>query len=332
MRKKIVVYLLSLTILLLVAHILVDFISRKNITRFEKDLSSAEIENVFLETLDECGIQLKWIRIKPNREKGKDSVQNIIKVNIPADLPLPVILHYLQKKIDVPFIKLTAGERKQSKEVVLKIFSNNIQKLESVISKDDNTSRQSRNISFIISGFNSLSKSKQIELLKSPFPFAVELTPTENGAIMIDSLSKFRKEHIVVLNDDISGKKFLLNESFSKPKIIATVKNILAAYKYNTVYLIDVSSDLYSQSNYPLIEKELLGNKIKLYKRNTFALLDGDKTEVIGAKLKEYILDLNVSNKVFLIDADNYLAILDTIDKLFRKGNKIVLPAENISF
>jgi len=332
LRKKLIAHLLSLTILLLVANIIIDYLSRKNEVHFDKDLSASEIEGKFLETLDECGIELKWIKIKPNRDKEKDSIQNIINVKIPADLPLPVLLHYLQGKIEEPFIRLTAGERKKSKEIVLKIFSNGIQKLESVITKDDKTLRNSTKISFIISGFNGVSKAKQLELLKSPYPFAVELIPSEKGVVMIDSLRKYKKEHVVLLNDDLSGKKFLLNESFSNPKLLASIKNILTAYKYYPLYIIDTSSDLFSQTNYPIIEKALVANSIKLLKRNTFFSLDADKKEITAEKLKQAVFDLNLSNKTFLIDADNYLIILDNVDRLFRKGNKIILPGDNSAF
>ncbi len=329
MRKKVVVYLLSLTILLLVANIIINYFSPKNEFHFEQDITVSEIETKFLETLDECGIELKWIKIKPNRNKEKDSIQNLINVKIPADLPLPVLIHYIQGKMDEPFIKLSAGERKKSKEIVLKIFSNGIQKLESVITKDDNTLRKGSRISFILSGFSGVSKSRQLELLKTPYPFAVELTPSEKELVLIDSLRKFKKEHVVLLNDDVSGKKFLLNESFSNPKLLASVKNILSAYKYYPLYIIDSSSDLYNQSNYSIIDKAFIANNVKLVKRDVFLSFEDENKENIAEKLKQAVVDLKMVNKIFIIDADDYLAVVNVVEKLFRKGNKIVLPAVN---
>ena len=171
----------------------------------------------------------------------------------------------------------------------MKIFCNGIQKIESNISKDEALSRTGAKIAFIITGFNSLSKNKQNELLKSPFPFAIELVPSEKETGMVDSLRKFNKEHVVNLNDDISGKKFLLSNSYSNEKLRAAVKNILSAYKYFSLYLIDTSSDLFTQSKYGLIEKELKLNSIHLEKHNSFVCLDDDNKESINSRLIQFV-------------------------------------------
>lgn len=330
MKKKIIPYLLFFTILLLVVNIVLDFTSKKKTQKFDKDLSAAVIENYYLETLDECGIDLKWIKIKPNKDDSKDSLENIINVKIPADLPFPVLLKYLQSKSDLPFVKVTGEEKKKNKEFVLKVFSNNIQKLESNIVKDESVTRAGSRIAFIITGFGDLSKSKQTDLLKSPYPFAVELVPDEKETILVDSLRKFKKEHVVLLNDDIAGSKFLLKESYSKEKLRAAVKNILSAYKYNSLYLIDTASDLFSQSKYGIIEEEIKGNKIRYEFSSSFARLDSGSVENVKNRLDRLLENAGSAGKTARIDAGNYLSIIDKIDKLFRKGNKIIYPSENL--
>ncbi len=330
MKKKAVQYLLFLTILLLIANFIIDFTGKKKEYHFENDLSSLEIENKFLETLDECGIEMKWIKVKPNKDSGKDSVDNIINVKIPEDLPLPVLVKYMQGKVDYPFALVKAEEKKKNREITLKVFSNGIQKLEANIARDGGLKRAGSRFAFIINGFESLSKAKQTELLKTPFPFAVELVPSQKETALIDSLKKFKKEHVVLLNDDISGDKFLLKDSFSKEKLRAAVKNILTAYKYYPLYLIDESSDLYSQSKWSFIESEFRANKIRLDKRSDYMVIGGDKEEELLASLDSFIEASGTAGKTGIIDAEDYTALLLKIDKLFRKGNKILYPTENL--
>lgn len=330
MKKKITQYLLYFTILLLTANIIVDLIAKKNKPRFENDISSSVIENIYLETLDEEGIELNLIKIKRNREEEKDSLKNIFNVRIPGDLPFSVFMNYLQTKLNYPFIKLRGEEKKKDKELKLSIYSNNTLKLESNIIKDENLSRPGAKLSFIITGFNGLSKSRQEELLKSPFPFAVELVPSDKEAGMVDSLKKFRKEHTVLLNDDISGKNFLLLERYSEGKLMASIKNIITSFKYYPVYMIDTGSDLFGRPKYGIVEKEILRNKIRLEKRNAFICLDDEKRENIINKLTEAANGRENKNKIFLIEGENYLSVFDEINKLFRKGNKIISPSENL--
>lgn len=329
MKKKIAVYMLGFTIFLLVANIVIDLTTKKKEKIFENDLSSLGLENNYLETLDEFGVDLKLIKVKPNKDNEKDSVTNIINVKIPADIPFPVFLQSFQKKIDYPFVKLKSEEKKKDKEFTVKVFVNNIQKLESDVVREENTRRTGVKLSFIITGFNSLSKRSQIELLKSPFPFAVELVPSEKEAVMVDSLGKFNKEHVVCLNDDIEGKKFLLSNSYSKEKLRAAVKNILSAYKYYALYLIDTDSDLFTQSKYNIIEKELLDSKVRLAKRNSFVCLDDDKKEKMSDRLDKFLENAGAAGNIAVIDAGNYMSIIDKIEKLFKRGNKIAPPSGN---
>jgi hypothetical protein len=321
--------MLGFTIFLLVANIIIDLTTKKKEKIFENDLSSLGLENNYLETLDEFGVDLKLIKVKPNRESGKDSVTNIINVQIPADIPFPVFLQSFQKKIDYPFVKLKSEEKKKDKEFTVKVFVNNIQKLESDVIRDENTRRTGVKLSFIITGFNSLSKGNQLELLQSPFPFAVELVPSEKEAILVDSLGKFNKEHVVCLNDDIEGKKFLLSDNYSKEKLRAAVKNILSAYKYYSLYLIDTDSDLFTQSKYNVIEKELLESKVRLVKRNSFTCLDDDKKENVRARLDKFLQNAGADENIAVIEAGNYMSIIDKIEVLFRKGNKVIPPCGN---
>lgn len=330
MKKKVVQYLLFFTVLLLLANFLIDFTRKKKENHFENDLSALEIENKFLETLDECGIEMKWIKVKPNKEGGKDSVENIINVKIPDDLPIPVLVKYMQGKTDYPFVSVRAEEKKKNREIALKIFSNGIQKFEANIIRESSLKRSGARFAFIISGFDGLSKARQTELLKTPFPFAVELVPSGKEITMTDSLRKFKKEYVVLLNDDISGDDFLLKDSFSKEKLRAAVRNIISAYKYFPLYLIDTSSDLYSMSKWNIIETEFRGVKIRLDKKSDYMPVQADKNIDLNGALDSFIESAGSAGKTALIDAEDYLSLLGKIDKLFRKGNKIIYPSENL--
>jgi len=330
LKKRIIQYLLFFSILLLVGNIIINLTSKKKEKKFESDLSAAVIENYYLETLDECGIDLKWIKIKPNKDDSKDSIQNIINVKIPPDISFPVLIKYLQSKADLPFVIVKGEEKRKNKEFTLKVFSNNIQKLESNIVKDENLSRGGVRMAFIITGFKDLTKAKQNELLRSPYPFAVELIPDERDINLPDSLKKFRKDYIVTLNDDISGSRFLLKNSYSNEKLRAAFRNILSVYKYNSLYLIDTASDLYAQSKFQIVEDEIKASKVKYDKKNVFVCLDESKTDSVRARFDRFMENAGSAGLTAILDASNYLSILDKIDKAFRKGNKVIYPFENL--
>ncbi len=330
MKKKAVQYLLLISISLLIISVAVDIVFKKQEMHFEKDFSAAEIEKTYLNTLDECGFDSKWIKIKPNRDGANDSVPHIINVKLPSDLPFPMLVKYFQSKIDAPFVKLRCDELKRDKDFSIKVFSNGILKFESDIERETELVRKGVKVSFIITGFNDLSVAQQTDLLKTPYPFAVELVPTDKDAALTDSVKKFKKDYIVTFNDDISGKKFLLKDSYSRDKLIANVLEILSAFKYNSLYLIDTASDLHSQSNYPLIEKEMKRNKIRFENRNTYICLDDDKKENIYNGFIQAVEGSGGDSRIFLIDASNYISILDKVEKFFRKGNKIISVYENL--
>ena len=92
-RKSITLILFSASLLLLTANLLINIINQSTEPEPNKiNLSSPEIDSVFLHSLYRFGLLDEWIK-----ETKNSKVKSAFKVKVPAELSIPVILAEINK-------------------------------------------------------------------------------------------------------------------------------------------------------------------------------------------------------------------------------------------
>lgn len=275
-QKKIIIALFIFSIIILTANLIYSKLYKiepKQKLKEPEELNSLEIENRFEAALSNLGIKKDWIR----KKKNDDNINSFF-VNVPPDLPMPVIVSEIKSMFEENEADVVSHEKKINGTTSLKIFSDEKLKLLSDLSYNKGIHRNAGNIGIIISDMGNLNDSKIEEILNTPEIFTVLLVPSKKSLELIKKLDNHNKNYSVLLNDEITDLEFKLSETYSQSRLLLSIRTIIGKFSNADFYVIDNNSNLFSSSVYSFLEKEFKKRNLKLFLEDSlFNLSDESK-------------------------------------------------------
>jgi hypothetical protein len=321
-KRKIVNILFFTAVILILLNLVLDKIFLGSVKE-EKELSGIELDNKFRTAVFNFGLETNWMKkIRLNRN---DSIFASYKIDLPADLPVILILREINESFKKDYVHVESEEERINGRTKLKISSGNRIKLAAEFRYNFNLKRNAGEISFLLLDILNLNEKEDSVLLSSPELFKIVLIPSKASAEEARKISRYGKEYALLLNDEIPELKYSFKESYSPLRLKASVREILTDFPDLKFFIIDDNSGLYSSAVFPFIEKEFEKRKLNLLKKSSLELIEGSAAENIILRFKK-ITDTK-EKKTILTTVQNYFLLDPEIIKYKKIGCKFVSPS-----
>lgn len=325
LKKKFTSYLLAFAVVLLIVNVLVDYFKKSNKgNNYVRELTSHQIDSIFLSVLNQYGIEPEWISTTKIKVPDEDSISKKFIVMLPEDLPIPLIIKDFHKIIENDITSFVSEEKKIYGTTELRIYTNEYLKLLALLIPDKQTVRKRNELSFVISNAFDLNESDFNSFLSIPYNFSAVVIPKEDLILKADSIKKYSKEYIVLLNDDLNDSKFKLNPSSHKEVLRNSIRNIITFFKDAQLFVVDESSELFNSTVYNFIRDEFKKNKKTLIPLSEFIHLNSEEDAELNSRFRFHCEDKSGSNqKIFFLTFENFQKIKNEFDRIRKRGNKI---------
>jgi hypothetical protein len=326
-KKTFTKYLLGTAILLLLANVTIDFIKKpkRNDKNSARELTTGQIDSVFLDVLDQYGIEQEWISTKKIKIPNEDSISKQYTVKLPIDLSIPLIIKNVNKIIENDITGFVSEEKKIFGATEIRIYTNELLKLKATLIPDSGTVRNRNDLTFIISDAYDLNQSGFNAFLSIPYTLTAAMVPGENTVAKADSLKKYSKEYLVLINNDMNDTKFRLEKGDQKELLKNSVNNIISNFRNARLFTIDDQSKLFNSTIYNFIRDEFKKRRIKLIRLSEFLTLNADEDAELISKFRFYCVDKTGSRqKIFYLTFEDFQKINNELEKFRRKGNNIL--------
>jgi len=323
-KKSVLLILFSAALVLLIANLVLNIVDNENNSIYNKtELSSTEIDSLFLLSLHSFGLLDDWIK-----ESKSSKVDKSYKVKIPNNLSIPVILAEINSNFWESNVTISSVEKIFSGRTILEIKSEDEIKLRADFDYDKNIFRSAGTAAFILENFN-LSSFEDSLLLEIPEPFSPLLIPSTENLLLSKFIIEKQKTYSLLLNDDIPELKYKLKDSYSENRLKGSLLSIINDFSSATYFFIDDRSDLYNSSVFSYLKDELVKRKIKIVKLSNLQKLDFSELGVLISTFDTFMKNTAEGESItFLISADDFRKLLPEIKSYRKVGYKIVHPSE----
>ena len=325
-KNKILTFLLITSVVLLFVNLLIDKLLMHNSSKIYTSVSVSVINEDFENVLRELRVDDGWIRKKKIKKKEADSLSFAYYIRVPKDLAIPLLVDEVSKKMDIPFVRTVSFEKKINKNTTLNVFYKDAILLQAQLETDTSIARKSFSFAFIIKSVDKLNKNELDDFFKTPEEFCVILVPSLNAEYIRDKIIENQKEYLILLNDEISDRKYEFDESFSKQRLRSSVREILSNFKEAKLYLYDPGSGLYKSKVFSFIKREFKRRKLKFISLNKLYNLYAGDDKDIRTVLEERLAEGSLSN-VFVINNEDLNSLQNEIEIQRLRGNKLVFPS-----
>lgn len=329
-KKTFTKYLFGFTIFLLIINIVIEFVARpgksgKGGSSNIRELTTRQIDSIFVDVLDQYGIESRWISTKPIKVKDEDSIKKQFTVYLPADLPIPLIIRDVNKVIENDITGFVSEEKKIFGTTEIRIYTNELLKLKATLISDPQTIRERNNLTFIISDAAGLKTSDFNQFLSLPFSLCITVVPSDESVTLADTLKKYSKEYILVLNNQMTEKKYKLEDRDQKTLLRNSIDNIIKNFEEAKLITVDETGKLYNSVIYNFIRDEFKKRKKELVPLSQFISLSANNDNELISKFKFHGMDGSSGNqKTFLISYENFLKIRPELELFKKKGHRIL--------
>lgn len=321
--KKIITVLFGAALFLLLLNIAADKIFPDNKIA-EYETSARSVDSIFHSALNNLGFDSLWIK-KKKIPVADDSLYAYYLINVPADLPITLILKELNNSYDSNSVSIVCDEKKTGGQTIAKIYSGGNLKLISDFNYSYDIKRKAGTAAFLIDDFDELDEREDSILLYSPEAFAIILTPSAEAVNTAKRAVEMRKEYLIELNDEITELDFKLSSDYSERRLKLSIRSILGSFGKAIFILVDEKSDFYNSSAYQLVKSEFEKRKIKIIKRGSFYSISGGSTEL---EAKEFLRSINdEESKAAILTAADYMQIKNVIRSFRKVGYKFINPS-----
>lgn len=324
-KRKLITYLLIIALSLLVVNIAVDSLETKADKPVAKELSRREIENTFWKVLDDYGINAEWIKKKKFNEENEDSINAQFLVSLPPEVPIPLVIKDINNVIEKDITGFVSKEIQIFGATEIRIYTNELLKLKAVLTPDPKLIRKRNEFSFLISDAFTLADKQFNSFLNVNYPIAASVVPDPDEILKADSLQRFSKEYVLLLNDEIDDSKMKLVQEYQKELLRSSIRNILASFPKTKYIAVEERGTLFNSPIYNFVRDEFKKRKFAVYPLSEFIRLETEDEQELISKFKFYSEDTTGSRqKVFYLTLDNFDKILPLIAKYKKQGSKIV--------
>ncbi len=324
-KKKLITYLLFTALALLLINIAVDLFTPKSKKPVARELSRTEIENTFWKVLDDYGINATWVKTKKFCEQHEDSIKVQFFVTLPAEVPIPLIIKDINNVIEKDITGFVSKEMQIFGTTEIRIYTNEMLKLKATLTPDPKLVRDRNEFSFIISDAFTVGDKRFNDFLNSTYPVAGAVVPDQDEILKADSLQRFSKEYVLLLNDEIDDSKMKLVQEYQKELLRSSIRNTLSAFPKAKFIAVEERSKLFNSPIYNFVRDEFNKRRFTTFPLGEFIRLDTDDEQELVSKFKFYSEDTTSSRgKVFYLTLDNFSKIYPLISRYKKQGSKIV--------
>jgi len=310
-------------LVVVVALMAINFWTLKNIQKKEQRRSAEYITVRFNEIIKSYALKQEWISCK-EKIAGNDTISNYL-IKLPKDLPVPLIIQDISNTLEDSTIKINVTEQGIHGNSILKVSFFNKIKLTAEFVYDKEIKRDADTLSFILSNPGDISQQEFNDLIFSSEAYSFLLVPSPESAQFAKTLKEKKKEFGVFLNDDLSEIKYRLSGDYSKERLEISIKEILASFRFASFYIVDDNSKLFKYPNYGIISSEFSKRNINFTKLSKLYCLNNKKDEAVDEFIQK-VSQLTKNEKyAFIVDAKNYLFLMDTIKAMKKQGYRFVL-------
>ena len=325
-KIKFIYGLAAILIALIFVNIIFDIADKFTEEKPVTEISKVELDDFFHSEISKFGIDEEWISKKRIWDKPSDSCKYYYRIKVPVQLTIPEIILELKNNFSkFKNVQVQNEEFQINGKSQFEVFSNKTVKLKAQFEYDNSLVRQRPNVSFIVSGIEDLSESSLNRLLEISYPCAITLVPGDKFTKLVSSLSKYDKDFVVLINDNISDEKYELDPSFSKRRIKRSIINIANDYKISAKFFVDQNSDLFKSLIFSYVKDEFRRKKITLYRFSTLKNVSEKSESEKLSFLQFHFNDVESrERKIFNITAEDYINLQPYIEKFKMKGNRFL--------
>ncbi len=291
-------------------------------------MTIATAEVIFIQTLDEYGIDQKNILTKKINRNKTDSLTHSFEINLPADIVLSTFIMDLNKKILSSNGKILSYEKQKGYDLVLKIFSGNILKLQAFFKRKNALKRPSSEIALIVKSIDDLKEEEANSILHHEYPLSIMISPSLKNLEFSELILSQGKEFVVLIGDEIIDDKFNLTDNHDKVTLGKSIGSIISSFKEAEFFILDYNSQLSKSAAFNFIKSEFERNQVKLFPLADLTELKAESAEEIISMFDFYLENLKPGdNKFYLLSAELLPAIQKRLQAFVKKGNKILYPS-----
>lgn len=321
--KKLIVILFSISLLLLLSHLVLSFVSPDtNLQKFSS-LSDEEIDKKFKESLYSFAIKDEWIKaVKDN------SAIPSYRITVPSDLPIAQIILELMKQYNGYGIRVTAEEKKIHGRTLTQVLSNHDIKLKADFRYVNDIQRTYSQSAIFIYGRENKEAEYDSLMIATTRDISALLIPSKSNASYSTWLRNNGFDYAVLLNNEIKDLEFRLSKDYSEKRLKLIVQNIIVSFPNALFYAINKSSDIYTSPNYSVIKKEFDKRKIRFFTTDSLKFIDNTQQNT-SERLNSIVKNVKEEDITRIaISFDTYQSLTDELKKLIRVGYKFVKTAE----
>ena len=322
-KKNFVYVLVSLCAVLLIINVIIDANRDKPVPVKPTSFSTKEIENKFSEVLKQYNLENEWTTVKYIDNENYDSLKKVFYVRLPRDISIPIIINDIYQAFQSDPVKIEAIERKNYSNSTLKIYSEDLLKMQAFLNHDDGIKRKFAELSFYVLIKNYKGTEEIIDsLLNMHINYNLLLIPGEESRAFLQEVKKNDMVYSVLINDDMEDR-FKIEEDYTKQMIKNSVVNLISVYGRNINYIVDTRSNLYNSVIFSFVRDEFSKRDISLSLVTDYSsTLGRDFNDIIS--LFNFYCESGVSKEriKIIIDFDSFIRLEPLIIKEKKRGTK----------
>ena len=323
LQKKIIAILFGIAFVLILTNVVIDNFKVKPEKTVKEEVSTEQLEKRLNKALQTYGIKEYWVEKRNFKNSGSDSLKHRFLITLPGDLPHIEVLREFFILNNEEDVNVVSHEIKVDLQTVVDVYVNNVEKLKATFTTKADTLRNYPVLSFVLTGIENLDEEAREKILSTPYDIGVSVIPSVEGDGIRESCKLYSKPFFVWLNDNLE-EPYLLESDALKSTLTKSIANITSNYSDATGYIIDNNSEVFNSVIFSFLRDSFAGRNSVIYSASRYKKLNSTSIEDLLSRIYFYARSANPGEKkIFLIGAENFLNIMEDINKLRKYGYKL---------
>lgn len=322
-QKKIVAILFGIAFVLILADVIIDNVKVKPPEVKKSEVTVAQLESRLYSALETYGIKEYWIEKRKLKHSGKDSLEHRFRIILPGDLPHIEVLREFFHLNTEEEVNVVSREEKIDLQTLVDVYVNDVEKLKATFTTVADSVRDYPTLSFILTGIEKLDNESREKILATPYDIGLTIIPSIEGEGIEKKCTEYNKPFFVWLNDNLE-EPYLLESDAPKAALTKSIVKITQNFSSATGFIIDNNSELFNSVVFSFLRDSFAGHKSVIYSASRYKKLHSTNIGDLLSKIYFYARSSNPGEKkLFLINAENFLSIMEDINKLRKYGYKL---------
>lgn len=329
MKKKIIYFLVSISVLLLLTNLVINLSTQKEIAEdANPEVNITLIDSLFLQSLSKFNLSETWIKKVPISSRSYDLLNHVYRITLPGDLiPAVVLLQINNAFTNLP-VELISDEKIINSNTTLNIFSNDILKLQSSFQVKNELVREHASFSFIIDNFSELNEEQINKIFHSTIPANILITPSIQSDSLLRKITTNKKTYSVLINNEIENDNYLLKPELSKKRLRESIRYIVWNYPDAQLFIIDDNSKLFNSAVFNFVRDEFAARNINLFPLKDFITISSNYNDAVSL-LKFYLESgIGKQGKFIILNSKTFYELENFLIENKQRGTKYYSPTE----